>query len=118
MSAPFALKSLDALPRTPASDLKKLGWRGVMKSVARHGKTVVTNHDEPEAVILPIAEYTALLEKLREATARDEAALDTLRRQFDQRLACLNAPGAGEALDTLFDKPFSFEGQPFTGNGF
>ena len=41
MTALPALTMLESLPRTPASDLKKLGWRGVMKSVARHGKTVV-----------------------------------------------------------------------------
>ena len=39
-----ALKSLDTLPQTPASDVKKLGWRGVMKVVARSGKAVSYTH--------------------------------------------------------------------------
>ncbi|MEO5962361.1 MAG: hypothetical protein ABIO75_05455 [Thermomonas sp.] len=114
--AAVALNALENLPRTPASDVKKLGWRGVMKTIARSGKVVVTNHDEPEAVILSAAEYTAILDLLRKAADRDEAALEVLRRKFDDRLACLQAPDAGEKLASLFDKPFSFEGTAFTGN--
>lgn len=118
MSATPALKPLATLSRTPASDVKKLGWRGVMKAVARDGQVLVTNHDEPEAVILPVEEYAAILEALRGLAARDEAMLDTLRRKFDERLACLDAPGAGKKLDALFDKPFSYEGKIFTGDDF
>ena len=114
--AAVALNALENLPRTPASDLKKLGWRGVMKTVARSGKVVVTNHDEPEAVILSAEEYTAILNLLREAAAKDQIALDALRRKFDERLVCLQAPDAGEKLASLFDRPFSFEGTVFTGN--
>lgn len=113
-----ALKSLDTLPQTPASDVKKLGWRGVMKVVARSGKVVVTNHNQPEAVILPVEEYNRLLNLLRDAAARDEMSLDALRKQFDARLACLNAAGAGDTLETLFDQPFSFKGKAFTGSEF
>lgn len=118
MTPTLALKSLESLPHTPASDMKKLGWRGVMKAVTRSGKVVITNHNQPEAVILPVEEYARMLNLLRAAAARDEAALDTLRRRFDERLACLNAPGAGEKLAELFDKPFSFEGKVFTGDEF
>ena len=56
---PAALLPLAKLPRTPASDLKKLGWRGMMNALRSKGKIVVTNHDEPEAVIIPVAEYDA-----------------------------------------------------------
>lgn len=28
----------DQLPRTPASDVKKLGWRGVMRAVGREAR--------------------------------------------------------------------------------
>ena len=118
MSAPFALKPLDALPRTPASDLKKLGWRGVMKAVARSGKVVVTNHNEPEAVIIPAAEYDAMLALLREAASRDQLALDALRRRFDERLASLKAPDAGEKLDSIFDKPLELGGRVIAGEIF
>jgi prevent-host-death family protein len=117
MPTPTSLKPLDALPRTPASDMKRLGWRGVMKVVAHNGRVLVTNHDEPEAVILPVAEYARLLELLREAADRDEAALDALRRRFDERLASLKAPGAGKTLRGLVRKPLALEGEAIAGDG-
>lgn len=118
MPASLALKSLDALPRTPASDLKKLGWRGVMKVVAKSGKVLVTNHDEPEAVIIPAAEYDAMLALLRGAASRDQLALDALRRRFDERLASLKAPDAGKKLDSIFDKPLELGGRVIAGESF
>jgi len=118
MSAALALKSLESLPRTPASDVKKLGWRGMMKAMARNGQVLVTNHDEPEAVILPVEEYAAILEALREMSARDEAMLDNLRRKYDERLNWLDAPDAGELLDGLLGKPVDLGGKIFTGREF
>lgn len=114
----LALKPLEALPHTPASDVKKLGWRGVMKAVARNGRVVVTNHNQPEAVILPIEDYNQLLQLLREAATRDEAALDALRRKYDERLACLDEPGAGDRLAALFDKPLDLGGRVIAGEGY
>ena len=45
----FALKldAIGSLPKTPASDVKKIGWRGVMRSIQESGRVVVTNHDVP-----------------------------------------------------------------------
>lgn len=118
MSAVPVLKSLDALPRAPASDVKKLGWRGVMKTVARDGKLLVTNHNEPEAVIIPAAEYDAMLNLLREAASRDQAALDALRCKFDARLASLKAPGASETLRDILRKPLKLEGKVIAGDSY
>ena len=118
MAPALALKSLESLPRTPASDMKKLGWRGVMKTIARSGKVLITNHDEPEAVIIPVAEYNAMLALLRGAASRDEDALDALRRKFDERMASLKAPGAGEKLNSMFDKPLALGGRVIAGESF
>lgn len=117
MPAALALKPLDALPRTPASDVKKLGWRGVMKAVARSGRIVVTNHNQPEAVILPAEDYAAILELLREAASRDEAALDALRRRYDERLASLREPETREKLRGLLRNPLDIEGKVIAGEG-
>lgn len=106
---------LDDLPRTPASDVKKLGWRGVMKVVARQGKVVVTNHNEPEAVILPIAEYERLAQA---ASQQSRTVLAELREKYDARLAWLDEPGADEVLDSMFDKPLTLGGKTFTGREF
>ena len=49
---PTTTARADQLPTVPASDVKKRGWRGVMRTLVKDGAVVVTNHDEPEAVIL------------------------------------------------------------------
>ncbi|PJK03745.1 prevent-host-death protein [Lysobacteraceae bacterium NML71-0210] len=113
-----ALADVDSLPRTPASDVKKLGWRGVMRNVARDGRVVVTNHAQPEAVILSVAEYQTMLAALRSKAERDQHALERLRHEFDQRLACLNAPDAGEKIDALFAQPLQLHGKVFTGKDY
>lgn len=118
MFAAYLYQNLEDLPRTPASDVKKLGWRGVMDAVRREGKVVVTNHDRPEAVILPAEEYDRLLELLHAAGEKDRAMLDALRRKYDERLAWLNEPEAGEVLDSLFDKPLDLGGRVFSGREF
>ena len=58
----LAPSAVDALARTPASDVKKLGWRGVMRQVGRDGAVVVTHHDRPEAVILSTDAYQRLVQ--------------------------------------------------------
>lgn len=108
---PFKLDAIEDLPRTPASDVKKLGWRGVMKAIGRKGKVVVTNHNEPEAVILSAGEYGALQRALNDAGSRDASALETLRRRFDERLASLQTPDAGDRLRALMDAPAKLGGK-------
>ena len=98
------------LPRIPASDVKKLGWRGVMRTVGREGKMLVTNHDQPEAVILSTDEYQRLLQAAQSVPQPDEA-LDALRRHFDEHLAVLVAADAGERLRGVFGRPAALGGQ-------
>ena len=105
MAASATLNPLENIAQTPASDLKRLGWRGVMKGVEREGKVLVTNHQEPEAVILSIKEYTALVSASAAAERVRESALEALRRSFDERLAALGAPDAGDRLRVLIHEP-------------
>ena len=100
MTAALALplSAVQSLPRTPASDVKKLGWRGVMRTVGREGRVLVTNHDQPEAVILSTDEYQRLVQAAAANQGREGDALAALRRQFDERLATLAAPDAGARL--------------------
>ena len=102
---------LAQLPRTPASDVKKLGWRGVMRTVGREGKVLVTNHDQPEAVILSTAEYQRLMQAAAGAETRQQAALDSLRRSFDERLASLQDADAGQRLRDVLAQPPALHGQ-------
>src|SRR6266478_3883389 len=95
---PAAFLPLAKLPRTPASDLKKLGWRGIMNALRNKGKLVVTNHDEPEAVIIPVAEYDAIMQLVEQAEAQTESTLAGLRRTFDERLSVLQGLSAATRL--------------------
>lgn len=102
---------IDALPRTSASSVKTLGWRGVMQTVAAEGGVLVTNHDRPEAVILSIDTYEALLQAVEQARRQDAAALDTLRARFDERLAALRGDDAGDRLRAVMDAPAKLRGK-------
>lgn len=97
---PAAFLPLAKLPRTPASDLKKLGWRGMMNSLRIKGKLLVTNHDEPEAVIIPVAEYDALMQIVAQSEAQTESALVGLRQSFDERLSVLQGRSAATRLQS------------------
>ena len=103
------IDGLAQLPRTRASDVKKLGWRGVMRTVGRAGKVLVTNHDQPEAVILSTDEYQRLMQAAAGAQAQQDAALDTLRRRFDERLSALARPEAADRLRAVFDAPAALQ---------
>lgn len=117
MALPLKIDPLDELPRTPASDVKKLGWRGVMKTVARTGKVVVTHHNEPEAVILSTEEYAVIRHALEAVAETMEPTLASLNRRFDERLAVLQARDAGERLRGLMDSPVLLGGEVKAGTG-
>lgn len=109
------LSSLKTLPRTPASDIKKLGWRGVLEVVQREGQVVVTNHNRPEAVIVSTAEYERLLQARQDGEARKKLALEELNRDWDKRLLSLSEPGAGDKLREALRKPLQLDGQVLAG---
>jgi PHD/YefM family antitoxin component YafN of YafNO toxin-antitoxin module len=109
MALPLNLDAVDALPRAPATDVKRLGWRGVMKAVAKSGKLVVTNHNHPEAVILSLQEYVAIVTAL--AASAEDAPLEALRKRFDARLAALQVDEAGDRLRAVARDPARLHGQ-------
>jgi prevent-host-death family protein len=111
MALALKLDPVEDLPRTPASDVKKLGWRGVMRTVGREGRVLVTNHNQPEAVILSVEDYGEILRALHEAGERQEAELDSLRVRFDERLASLRAADAGGRLRAVMRGPAKLRGK-------
>ncbi|HUF48490.1 MAG TPA: type II toxin-antitoxin system prevent-host-death family antitoxin [Vicinamibacterales bacterium] len=110
------MDAIDDLTRLPASEVKKRGWRGVMRTLHADGTVVVTNHDEPEAVIIPVREYTRLREIVERETAATEAAIETLRRRFDERLAALDARDAADRLRSLVRRPARLKGKVKAGH--
>ena len=101
---------LDQLPITTASSVKTAGWRGTMRALSAQGKLLVTNHNQPEAVILSTAEYMRLIAA---ATAAEQGVADPLwelRRRFDERLAVLNENDAGDRLRAIMNQPRELNG--------
>ena len=115
---PAAFLPLAKLPRTPASDLKKLGWRGIMNALRNKGKLVVTNHDEPEAVIIPVAEYDAIMQLVEQAEAQTESTLANLRRTFDERLSVLQGRSAATRLQSTMRGRAKLGGKVKAGSGY
>lgn len=103
--------AIERLCSAPASAIKKQGWKGIMRSLSKDGKLVVTNHKEPEAVILSISEYDRLLELVRSAQNSVEDPLQALRKRFDQRLSSLNADDTADRLRGLMREPGNLSGQ-------
>ena len=116
-AATLSTQSLSELARAPASDVKKLGWRGVMRTVGREGRLLVTNHDQPEAVILSLDAYRDLAAAAQAAQAQQQSALDSLRQRFDERLAALEGADAATQLRDVFSQPPALQGQVRAGAG-
>jgi len=115
---PAAFLPTAKLPRTPASDLKKLGWRGMMNALRSKGKLLVTNHDEPEAVIIPVAEYDALMLLVEQSEAQTQSALAELRRSFDGRLSVLQGQSAATRLQSTIRGRTKLGGKVKAGSGY
>ena len=107
-----------ALSKVPASDVKRRGWRGVMRTLSAEGAVLVTNHNHPEAVILAASEYANLLDRARQAESRVESGLAVLRRQFDDRLAALSTPDAGQRLRAAMRGPAKLRGKAKAGKSY
>jgi PHD/YefM family antitoxin component YafN of YafNO toxin-antitoxin module len=109
---------LAKLPRTPASDLKKVGWRGIMNTLRSKGKMLVTNHDQPEAVIMPVEEYDTLMQIVERSEAQTESALAALRSSFDERLAVLQNRSAASRLQSTVRGRAKLGGKVKAGSGY
>ncbi len=99
------------LQRKPVSDVKREGWRGIMRSVDAAGKLLMTNHEQPEAVILSLQEYRLLTDLAGRAQRDNQHKLERLTHAFDAELAVLQQPGAGDRLRDAFAAPLALNGE-------
>jgi PHD/YefM family antitoxin component YafN of YafNO toxin-antitoxin module len=109
--ATITLLPIAELPRTRASDVKKDGWRAVVKSADRSGFILVTNHDDPAVVIVSVEKYSELVAAAGEAKTRLQEGLELLRTRFDERLAVLKSEDAGDRLRSIMSKPAKLQGK-------
>jgi len=110
--------AIKELMRVPAADLKRRGWRGVMRALKGQDALLVTNHNQPEAVILAADAYADLLERANRAESRLESDLALLRSRFDERLAALRKPDAGQRLRSIMRGPAKLRGKVKAGHSY
>jgi prevent-host-death family protein len=89
-----------------------------MNALRSKGKFLVTNHDEPEAVIIPVAEYDALMQIVEQSEAQTESALAGLRRSFDERLSLLQSESAATRLQSTIRGRAKLGGKVKAGSGY
>ena len=106
------------LERKPVSDVKREGWRGIMRSVDAAGTLLMTNHDQPEAVILSLREYRLLTELAESVLRENQSRLERLTRAFDVDLAVLQQADAGDRLREAFGAPLALNGEVIAGRSF
>jgi len=122
LHAPVRFDPINELTHTTASSVKE-HWRKVMQEVRDQRMVVVTNHNEPQAVIVSIEQYRALQARVEALEAsleelRDQApGLAELRAGFDQRLAVLQQAQAGSSARDLLRRPARLGGQVKAGTG-
>lgn len=107
-------ESLMGMPVSTASTVKTAGWRGITKALGAEGKLLITNHNEPQAVILTTAEYLRLLEASNASRIADP--VEELRRRFDARLSVLKTEDAGDRLRAIMRSPGKLDGKVKAGS--
>lgn len=111
MAFPLNPNAIAHLPGMSLSDVGAIGWPGLMEAMGRSGALLVTDHDGPQAVILPVADYVAPMLALHDL----QPPLDALGRSFDERRASLKAPEAGDCLRAVVNEPTALGGRVVAG---
>lgn len=89
----------------PVSDLEKKSWGSLVRAINNQGAVVVTDHDQPVAVVLSVENYETLARLAQREQAHIARKIAELNERVDQRLASLKKPDARRALDALMDEP-------------
>jgi PHD/YefM family antitoxin component YafN of YafNO toxin-antitoxin module len=89
-----------------------------MSELRNKRRLLITNHNEPEAVIVSAAEYDALMQVVEASEAQSRAALAELRKSFDERLAGLQANSAASRLQSAFRGRAKLGGKVKAGSGY
>jgi len=113
LAEPSISSSAAQLPTTSASEMKRQGWRSVMAS-----HLLITNHNVPEAVILPPEQYEKLVHAAQKGLSEPDPHLETLRLRFRQRMKGLLEEGANERLGKVMSLPLKLNGTVIAGDAY
>lgn len=96
-----------------STDIKKSGWKRVVTRLksAPGGAMAVTNHREPEVILMTYEQYQSLLSQAGKGGSRNEDVLDSLRQDFDRRMAALQSSDFGERAMSVMDQPIRTKGK-------
>lgn len=111
------LPQLEDLPRQTASDVKNK-WRDVLREVREAGSVAITNHSTVEVVLVDAEAYRQLAASAAALKDREASVLDQLSAQFQQRLAGLQAPDAGDKAAAVFRRKGRLSSRPKAGTAF
>jgi len=103
------------LPSKTATTLKRQGWPGIMADVRREGHLLITNHNLPEAVILPPEEYDRLVVAAKNAALAPAPKIEALKMKFRERMKALQSEDAEHKLSTLMSQPLRLNGSVIAG---
>jgi prevent-host-death family protein len=112
-----ALPKLEDLPRQTASDVKNK-WREVVREVRETGSIAITNHSSVEVVLVNAEAYRQLAASAATLKERETSVLDQLSAQFNERLAGLQAPDAGDKAAAVFRRRGRLSTRPKAGATF
>jgi prevent-host-death family protein len=68
----------------------------ILEQVIRGGTVVITKHDTPKAVMIPVEQYERL-------SRSGKSKLDELRAEFDALLESMQTPASRAARDAAFN---------------
>ena len=111
------LPKLEDLPRQTASDVKNK-WREVVREVREAGSVAITNQSSVEVVLMDAQAYRALAASAVALRERETVVLEQLSAQFNQRLASLQAPDAGDKAAAVFQRKGRLSKRPKAGTAF
>lgn len=111
------LPRLEDLPRQSASNVKNK-WRDVVREVRESGSVAITNHSSVEVVLVNAEAYRELAASAAALKEREASVLDQLSAQFNERLASLQAPNAGENAAAVFKRKGRLSTRPKAGTAF
>ncbi len=94
MSAAVEQAIADQLPSVTVTELVA-GIQKLGRAVAAHGAVLITKHDQPAFVLMPVERY-------RELQRAAEPDLGALSGEFDAMFARMQGHGQGEALADAF----------------
>ena len=111
------LPRLEDLPRQSASNVKNK-WRDVVREVRESGSVAITNHSSVEVVLVNAEAYRELAASAAALKEREASVLDQLSAQFNERLASLQAPDAGDKAAAVFGRKGRLSTRPKAGTAF